>query len=67
MILALLVKHYADYSAIADSFSRRHRDITRLEPLFEYIDHHYTVPITVKNGASVARLSEPHFMRFLNK
>jgi AraC-like DNA-binding protein/mannose-6-phosphate isomerase-like protein (cupin superfamily) len=67
MILALLVKHYADYSAIADSFNRRHRDITRLEPLFEYIDHHYTEPITVKNGASVACLSEPHFMRFFKQ
>jgi AraC-like DNA-binding protein/quercetin dioxygenase-like cupin family protein len=67
MILVLLVKHYADYPGTEQIFHQKQKNIERLRPLFEYIDRHYSDPMTVDDAASIVCMSKSHFMRFFKQ
>ncbi len=64
MILVLLMKHYASYGATRDAVAQKEKNLSRLRPLFEYLDAHYGEPISVEEAAGVLEMSKPHFMRF---
>jgi AraC-like DNA-binding protein len=64
MILVLLMKHYANDVSTTEAVLRKNRDLERLQPLFDYVDHHYVENISVEQAAGVLRMSKSHFMRF---
>ena len=67
MILVLLVNHYEGRPGTARLFSRRQRAHDRLRPLFEYLDLHYSEPISTAKTATLLGMSKSHFMRFFKK
>lgn len=67
MILALLVKYYSGHPDSAGSMSSGQQDVRRLQPLFNYLEEHYSERITVGRAASLVSMSEPHFMRFFKR
>jgi AraC-like DNA-binding protein/mannose-6-phosphate isomerase-like protein (cupin superfamily) len=67
MILALLAKHYASYWKGDEALDRRHRNIERLRPLFDYIDRHYGERISVADAAARLNMSRSHFTRFFRQ
>ena len=67
MILMLLVNHYAAYCDTREIFNRREETLKRLQPLFEFLEHHYDQPITIKMAAASCAMSLSHFMRFFKQ
>jgi len=67
MILIHLVNYFAAYQGSEDSFHRKHRLIDRLQPLFQYIDEHYSEPITLDQAASLVGMSKSHFIHFMKQ
>jgi AraC-like DNA-binding protein/mannose-6-phosphate isomerase-like protein (cupin superfamily) len=67
MILALLAKHYASYWSGDEALDRRHRNIERLRPLFDYIDRNYGERISVAAAAACVNMSRSHFTRFFRQ
>jgi len=64
MILVLLMKYYAQDRNTTVAVVRKNRNLERLQPLFDYVDHHYVENITVEQAAGLLRMSKSHFMRF---
>ena len=64
MLLVLIGNHYADSGCAFVSFDKRQRDLNRLQPVFEFVEHHYSDPISVTDAASVVHMSKSHFTRF---
>ncbi len=64
MILVLLMNYYASNVATTGAVIRKNRNLERLQPLFDYVDHHYVENISVEQAASLLRMSKSHFMRF---
>ncbi|MDX2178974.1 MAG: AraC family transcriptional regulator [Bryobacteraceae bacterium] len=64
MILVLLIKHYASFGATREAVAQKERNLSRLRPLFDYLDAHHGEPISVEDAAGVLHMSKPHFMRF---
>jgi AraC-like DNA-binding protein len=67
MILIHLVNHFAAYHGAEDSFHRKHQMIERLEPLFQYIDEHYSEPITLDQAARLIGISKSHFLHLMKR
>jgi AraC-like DNA-binding protein/mannose-6-phosphate isomerase-like protein (cupin superfamily) len=67
MILVLLGNHYASYRSTAGVFQQKQQAIERLRPLFAYLEERYAAPLTVADAASVAGMSQSHFMRFFKQ
>ena len=67
MICIELVNHYAEYFDAQNSASRNGRDPQRLRPLFDHLEHHFDLPITVHEAAKILSMSKPHFMRFFKQ
>ncbi len=64
MILVLLMNHYESNVTTAESLVKKSRDLLRLQPLFEYVDHHFVENISVEQAAKMLVMSKSHFMRF---
>ncbi len=64
MILILLMNHYVSDTTTTGAVHRKNRDLERLQPLFDYVDHHYVGSISVEQAAGLLRMSKSHFMRF---
>ncbi|MBC8164329.1 MAG: helix-turn-helix domain-containing protein [Bryobacteraceae bacterium] len=64
MILVLLMNYYAIHAATNGAVVRKNRHLERLQPLFDYVDHHYVENISVEQAAGLLRMSKSHFMRF---
>ena len=67
MLRVLLVNHYAGHQGTKAVFYRKRESLDRLRSLFEYIDGHYSEPITVEDAASIVCLSKSHFMKFFKR
>ena len=67
MILVLLVNHYAAFRGSEDIYLRKHGDLERLSPLFEYIGRGYSEAIPVEQAALLVRMSKSSFMRFFKQ
>ena len=67
MILVGLLNHYSAYRGEAAGFERRHRLIERLDPLFRYLDEHYSELVTLDDAACVAGMSKSHFIHFMKQ
>lgn len=67
MILVLLVNHYAEIGGSEDIYLRKQREFERLAPLFEFIDRHYSEPISVDRAALIVRTSKSTFMRLFKQ
>jgi AraC-like DNA-binding protein/quercetin dioxygenase-like cupin family protein len=67
MILVLLVNYFAEFHGTEGTFQRKNRDLERLRPIFEFIDHHYAEPFSVEQAASILCMSKSHFMRFFKQ
>jgi AraC-like DNA-binding protein len=64
MILVLLLNHYATQLGTRKIFERKQRAITRLQPLFDFLERHYSQPITVRDAAQVIGMSRSHFTSY---
>lgn len=67
MILVLLVNHYSEFRGTEDIYLKKERNLQRLRPVFEYIDHNYPLPITVQDVAARVHMSKSSFMRFFKQ
>jgi AraC-like DNA-binding protein len=67
MMLVLLVNHFSAWRGAEDVFERRHRNLDRMQPLFDYIDGHYQDAITVEDAAELLHMSKSTFMRFFKE
>jgi AraC-like DNA-binding protein len=67
MILVHLVNHYSTYSGASSSFERKHQRIERLDPLFRYLDEHYSEPVTLDDAARLVGMSKSHFIHFMKQ
>lgn len=67
MMLVLLGNHYAAFRGSEDIYLRKHADLERLAPLFEFIDRNYNEPISVERAALLVRMSKSSFMRFFKQ
>jgi len=63
LILVMLINHYKGHFGVAGAFERRQRILERLSPLFDYIDLHYSQPISLSCATEIVHMSKPHFMR----
>ena len=64
MVLVLLLQHYASDSIGQGTIAQRNRNLTRLEPLLDYIDKHFAENISVDQAARLVAMSKSHFMRY---
>jgi AraC-like DNA-binding protein len=67
VILALLVKHYAPYEAVAHTYGQRRRDLVRLQPVFDWIGKHYPEPVRLEEAAAIINMSRTHFTRLFRR
>jgi AraC-like DNA-binding protein/mannose-6-phosphate isomerase-like protein (cupin superfamily) len=67
MILVLLVNHYAAFRGSEDIYIRKHGDLERLAPLFEFVNRSYSEAISVEQAALLVRMSKSSFMRFFKR
>jgi AraC-like DNA-binding protein/quercetin dioxygenase-like cupin family protein len=67
MILLLLVKHYSAYLGTQEDFNRKHADLERLQPLFDYLERSFDSPIFVNQAARLCAMSKSHFMYFFKR
>ncbi len=64
MLLYLLVEHYESLGVLKETGDERQRSISRLQPLFEFMDRHYGEKISVERAAAVLNMSRSRFMHF---
>jgi AraC-like DNA-binding protein len=67
MILLLLVNHFSDCLGAQTKFNHKQQAISRLRPLFEWIDRKHSDPISVTDAAKVCAMSTSYFMRFFKQ
>jgi AraC family transcriptional regulator, transcriptional activator of pobA len=67
MMLVLLVNHFADWRGSEDVFDRQQKGLEKLNPLFAFIDAHYSDLITVEQAAEIVHMSKSTFMRFFRE
>jgi AraC-like DNA-binding protein len=63
MILALLVKHYAEYRGSRSIFDTRQQDLNRLRPVLEFVNRHYAERIGIQDAADMVSMSRRTFTR----
>ena len=64
LILLLLAREYSSYGGSVRTFERRQNALTRLQPLFSYVECHFDEEIRVGMAARVCGMSESHFINF---
>ena len=66
-----LLYHLAQHCHVADfprsELIRQQERAAKLKPLFEFVAHHYAEPMTLKQGASLTKMSLPQFMKLFKK
>jgi AraC-like DNA-binding protein len=67
MILVLLVNHFSDSLGTQRKFNHKQQSISRLRPLFEWIDRMHSDPISVTDAAKVCAMSTSYFMRYFKQ
>ncbi len=63
-ILLLLLKYYVGHPKTCEALQQIEERVERLRPLLEYIECHYSEPLSVSFAASFIHMSKSHFMRF---
>ncbi len=64
MLLLSLLDHYKEYLDKRRILDRRERDIRRLRPVFQFLEHHHGQRIAVADAARLCAMSASHFMKF---
>jgi AraC-like DNA-binding protein/mannose-6-phosphate isomerase-like protein (cupin superfamily) len=67
MLIVLLLRNYVDGYLTKKEFDIRVKNITRMDQVFEYIDHNLSQKITIHELASVANISDYHFCKLYKK
>lgn len=52
------------HAATEEPGIKKGRRVDRIRPIIKYVENHYTEPLSTKDMARVAGLSESHFMKF---
>jgi AraC-like DNA-binding protein len=66
-LLALLLRGYMGTVLSPDAYAERMKNITRFDPVFQYIETNYKEPLTVDQLADMAGLSRFHFSRLFKE
>lgn len=66
-VLALVARHYASYRGSDKAHQRRQHDLSRLRPLFTFIDANYSTPLSLARAAALLHLSRSSFMRLFRQ
>ena len=64
MILFLLFKHYANRIGSVEMLDCERKNLERLQPVFDLLEHSFAQPLKVQDAARVCAMSSSHFMRF---
>ncbi len=67
MILVLLMNYYASNVATTGAVIRKNRNLERLQPLFDYVDHHYVENISVEQAGITIADEQVAFHAFLSR
>lgn len=67
MILVELVNHYRGHLTAANHFDRTQKIIERLQPIFDFLEVHYSESIALTTATSIVEMSKAHFMRSFKK
>jgi AraC-like DNA-binding protein len=67
MMLVLLVNHFSAWRGSEDVFDVQQRNLDRLKPLFDWIDHNYHSQLSVDDAAGILHMSKSNFMRFFKQ
>lgn len=67
LILALLVRHYADYQGTASVLKERRYSLERLRPVFDFIDANYGDQFEIDDVASLISMSGRNFTRLFKR
>jgi AraC-like DNA-binding protein len=66
-----LLYHLAQHFHAADSprseLVREQEHAAQLKPVFQFVSDHYAEPVTLRQGASIAKLRPPQFMKLFKK
>lgn len=66
-----LLYHLAQHFRAADSprseLVREQEHAAQLKPVFRFVSDHYAQPVTLRQGASIAKLRPPQFMKLFKK
>jgi AraC-like DNA-binding protein/mannose-6-phosphate isomerase-like protein (cupin superfamily) len=63
-LLLLLVQRYSSYAGTIRTFERQQRALTRLQPLFSYVEDHFSEPIRLERASRSCGMSTSHFISF---
>jgi len=63
MILVHILNHFAISEEPLLRSDRRHRELDRFKPVFEFLDHNYSEPISPGDAADTLNMSPSHFRR----
>ena len=67
MILADLVRYYESYSSTLEVFYRQERLLTRIRPLFNFLEKNCEASIQIRQAARVCGMSESNFRSVFKK
>ncbi|GKU80444.1 AraC family transcriptional regulator [Paenibacillus sp. L3-i20] len=62
-LLTLLLRGYVATVLSRDEYAERIKNVERFEPVFRYIDEHYTQELSIEKLSGIAGLSRFHFSR----
>jgi AraC-like DNA-binding protein len=66
-LLFLLAQHFRAAEFLRSQLIRQQERAARLKPVFDFISSHYSEPITLNRGATLAKMSLPSFTRLFKK
>jgi len=66
-ILVIIVRYYRKFSSDLFKYSKRHRDIERLQKIFTYLQEHYSEKISLDFIAEMACMSTYYLCKFFKK
>jgi AraC-like DNA-binding protein/mannose-6-phosphate isomerase-like protein (cupin superfamily) len=66
-LLFLLAQHFRASEFLRSQLIRQQERAARLKPVFDFISSHYSEPITLNLGATLAKMSQPSFTRLFKK
>lgn len=66
-LLYYLAQHFRAIDLPRSELIRLQERVARVKPLFEFVAHHYSEPMTLKQGASLTKMSLPQFMKAFKK
>jgi AraC-like DNA-binding protein len=66
-LLFLLAQHFRATEFLRSQLIQQQERAARLKPVFDFISSHYSEPITLNLGATLAKMSLPSFTRLFKK